>query len=376
VHDVEFKVEPKAKTVGEYFRQNVGVVPEEFIQHRIDHGQIFVNFERIASTDHPIRKWDHLGSVVHMHERPVLDDPVEVIAEDEDVLVVNKPASMLIYPATGYRLNTVLFILANERGSRNLRILHRLDKHTSGVLIFAKNSSPNVEAFTEKFHADAEKEYLALVDGDFPETPAEGLACHQPIDGFKSKHCASKTFSTGSKECTTVFHKIKAAERPLPPGVSLVHCKPQQGRTHQIRIHLKAMGHPIVNDVLYNDTDVRRWQPTLDVIAGEGFRRVLRNKNNDVINKKVNSDVIVKKDWKSKLSENVGKPQHLCYECLMGNEFEEWKTSEAEFICLHSWKYRVGDRQFEAKWPKWATDEQFQKSLLDMRKRRAKTLVV
>ena len=65
-----------------------------------------------------------------MHERPVLDTPIHVIYEDEDMLVVNKPASMVIYPHNGYRLNTVLFILAKERGHTDLRLVHRLDKGT------------------------------------------------------------------------------------------------------------------------------------------------------------------------------------------------------------------------------------------------------
>jgi len=130
----------KNSTVADYYMANIPQCTREFLQYRIDQRHIFVNLEPIESADHPLRKFDHLSGIVHTHERPVLDTPVNVIYEDEDILVVNKPASMLIYPSNGYRLNTVIYILAHELGHRDLRLVHRLDKVTSGVLVLAKVS--------------------------------------------------------------------------------------------------------------------------------------------------------------------------------------------------------------------------------------------
>lgn len=105
---------------------------------RIKLGLLSINLENAKGPEQMIHEGDYFSSIVHFHERPVLDEEIEIIYEDEDILVVNKPASMVIYPGTGYRMNSLIFILAKEMGYMNIRPVHRLDKPTSGVMIFSK----------------------------------------------------------------------------------------------------------------------------------------------------------------------------------------------------------------------------------------------
>ena len=99
-----------------------------------------------------VREGDHFSRIMHMHETPVLDHPIKIIHEDEDLLVVNKPASYLISPMWSVRLNCVRFSLMKEFGYGDIRNIHRLDKLTSGVLIFAK--VPHLIRFQVPIHSD------------------------------------------------------------------------------------------------------------------------------------------------------------------------------------------------------------------------------
>lgn len=96
-----------------------------------------VNFEP-CSLGTPIRAGDLITHLNHLHEPPCLDLPIDVLFEDQDLVVVNKPPSYVVHPITGHRLSSILFILAAERGLKNLRTIHRIDKLTSGILILAK----------------------------------------------------------------------------------------------------------------------------------------------------------------------------------------------------------------------------------------------
>ena len=132
VTDVEEPV-----TLWQYFKSTFRWMNDDYIKFRIKQGFIQVNMEA-AMSDQLVKNGDFISSIIHRHESSVLDDSIEVIYEDDDILVVNKPASIVVYPITTYRLNSLMYILAKEKGYRNLRPIHRLDKLTSGVMIFAK----------------------------------------------------------------------------------------------------------------------------------------------------------------------------------------------------------------------------------------------
>ena len=116
--------------IGEQFR--------EYQELRVKLGLIYVNLEEATSTSQMLDKGDHISGIVHYHERPVSDEEIKIIYENDNILVVNKPASIVVHPQTGYRLNSLVYILAKEMGYMNLRPIHRIDKLTSGIVILAK----------------------------------------------------------------------------------------------------------------------------------------------------------------------------------------------------------------------------------------------
>merc|ERR1719458_1612317 len=167
----------------------------------------------------------------------------EKVDIDYDLVVVNKPASIPVHPCGRYRHNTVVFILAKEHGLKNLRTIHRLDRLTSGLLLFGRNPKKAREMEQQIRTRQVQKEYVCRVEGEFPTNP---ITCKEPIEVVSYKIGVCKVSSNG-KDCHTDFQKLSYNGR-----TSVVLCKPRTGRMHQIRVHLQYLGFPVVNDPLYN----------------------------------------------------------------------------------------------------------------------------
>lgn len=180
------------------------------------------------------------------------DIPVDVLYEDDDVLVVNKPAGLVVHPAHGHATGTLVNAVvgkisaATGRAAARPGIVHRLDKDTSGVMIVAKNDVAQLALARQLQGRRFEKEYLALVWGDPGDQPA---VIEAPVmrDAKDRRRMAVRA---GGRESTTRFARIASygsgAERR-----SLLHTKPLTGRTHQIRVHLAFARLPIVGDPVY-----------------------------------------------------------------------------------------------------------------------------
>ncbi|KAF3426946.1 hypothetical protein E2986_03356 [Frieseomelitta varia] len=162
---------------------------------------------------------------------------------DEDVVVVNKPASIPVHPCGRYRHNTVVFILAKEYNLKNLRTIHRLDRLTSGILLFGRTPKKARQMEHQIRNRQVHKQYVCRVEGEFPE---EEVVCSEPIEVVSYKIGVCKVSEKG-KDCVTRFKRLSYNGKS-----SVVLCKPQTGRMHQIRVHLQYLGYPVVNDPLYN----------------------------------------------------------------------------------------------------------------------------
>ncbi|KAM7156285.1 pseudouridylate synthase RPUSD2 isoform 2-T2 [Molossus nigricans] len=193
---------------------------------------------------------DFLRNTVHRHEPPVTAEPIRLLAENEDMVVVDKPSSIPVHPCGRFRHNTVIFILGKEHQLKELHPLHRLDRLTSGVLMFAKTAAVSERIHEQVRDRQLEKEYVCRVEGEFP---AKEVTCKEPILVVSYKVGVCRVDTRG-KPCETVFQRLSYNGHS-----SVVRCRPLTGRTHQIRVHLQFLGHPILNDPIYNSV---AWGPS------------------------------------------------------------------------------------------------------------------
>lgn len=214
----------------------------------IECGTVVVN-GKPTTAEHVIQNGDFILNRVHRHELPVTSVSPAILVNNEEFLVVDKPSSIPIHPCGRYRHNSLLYILAKEHGFRNLRSIYRLDRLTSGLVIFCKTEAKTKEMMRCIVQRLVQKEYLCQVEGEFP---SEVIECCQPIGPLSQKYGIYKTDANG-KPSNTTFERIS-----FDGKTSIVKCKPHTGRTHQIRIHLQYLGFPIVNDPLYKGPE---WGP-------------------------------------------------------------------------------------------------------------------
>jgi 23S rRNA pseudouridine1911/1915/1917 synthase len=185
------------------------------------------------------------------------DIPLTVVYDDADLAVVNKPAGMVVHPAAGHPSGTLVNALLHHvsglsgiGGEERPGIVHRLDKGTSGLMVVAKNDATH-RALSRQFHDRAVgKEYVALVWG----TPEAGRLVSSPIGRDPTHRARMSSRSTRVRPAVT---RLLSVERLK--GVALVRVAIATGRTHQIRVHLSEIGHPVVGDELYGG--VRRHLP-------------------------------------------------------------------------------------------------------------------
>jgi len=177
------------------------------------------------------------------------DLDLPVLFQDDDVIVVDKPAGMVVHPAAGHvegtLVNALLFHadnLSGVGGEQRPGIVHRLDRGTSGLMVVAKNDAAHRELSRQFHDREVEKEYVALAWGEVHA----GRRIDLPL-GRDPVH--REKMSTRARRARTAVTRITAA-RDLR-GVTLVHVAIATGRTHQIRVHLSAIGHPIVGDSTY-----------------------------------------------------------------------------------------------------------------------------
>ncbi|XP_032220249.2 pseudouridylate synthase RPUSD2 [Nematostella vectensis] len=224
------------------FREEFRSESISYYEKAIESGKITVNGEKVLPTT-VLRGNDVLRNRVHRHEPPVTDQPLEIICNTDDIVVLNKPSSIPVHPCGRYRHNTVVFLLGKEHNLRNLYTIHRIDRLTSGILMFAKTLTRARMLEAQVRDRQVEKEYLCRVQGEFPSEPVD---CEQPIIVVSHKVGICRVSPDG-KSCRTVFTKLHSNGKS-----SVVKCIPYTGRMHQIRVHLQWLGYPIIDDPIYN----------------------------------------------------------------------------------------------------------------------------
>jgi 23S rRNA pseudouridine1911/1915/1917 synthase len=182
----------------------------------------------------------------------VAPEPLDlpILYQDSDLVVVDKPAGMVVHPAAGHDTGTLVNALLHHitdlsgiGGEKRPGIVHRLDRGTSGLMVVAKNDAAHEELARQFHDREVEKEYIALVWG----VVQAGRRIDAPIGRDPENRKKMSAKARRSREAVT---RIVRAEH-LNPGVTLARIAIHTGRTHQIRVHLSAIGHPVVGDPLY-----------------------------------------------------------------------------------------------------------------------------
>lgn len=224
------------------------------IQRLIDEGNIQVN-GKVVKASYKTKFGDKITIEKQAPKTIDLvaqDIPIEVLYEDEDIIVVNKPKGIVVHPANGNPdgtlVNAIMHLcgdsLSGIGGEIRPGIIHRLDKDTSGVLIVAKNDMAHINISNQIKNRETKKVYIALVRGVVKENEA---TIDMPI-GRSKKDRKKMAVTKDGKEAITHFKVLKRYQ-----NYTLLEINIDTGRTHQIRVHLSEIGYPVVGDYVYSN---------------------------------------------------------------------------------------------------------------------------
>ena len=222
------------------------------IQRLIKNGRVLVG-GRAAKSNQPVKTGQDVTVDLPEPIEPVPRPealPLPIVYQDHDLIVVDKPAGMVVHPAAGHASGTLVNALLHHvddlsgiGGEKRPGIVHRLDRGTSGLMVVAKHDSAHEELSRQFREREVEKEYIALVWGEV----VAGRRIEAPIGRDPSNRKKMSARARRSREAVT---RIVRTEH-LHPLLTLAQIAIHTGRTHQIRVHLSAIGHPIVGDALY-----------------------------------------------------------------------------------------------------------------------------
>ena len=202
--------------------------------------QIVRGGDKIELTEPPLEKIETLPEQI----------PLEILFEDDDLIVINKPAGLVVHPGAGHREHTLVNALLNHcailsgiGGKERPGILHRIDKETSGCLVVAKNDATHWDLSKQFAARTVKKIYLTLVAGKLrmPAGVIEERIGRHPVH---RKRMSATTLR--GRAAKTEYRVVRSSDR-----ATLVECRLHSGRTHQIRVHLHHLGHPVLGDKLY-----------------------------------------------------------------------------------------------------------------------------
>ena len=249
----------KKKRLDKFLQEKDLNITRSYIKTLIEEGYIKVNEEKVKS-GYSLKKDDIVDIVIIEDETCDINPEnisLDIVYEDDDIIIVNKPKGMVVHPAngnyTGTLVNALMYShkdkLSSINGSIRPGIIHRIDKDTSGILVVAKNDEAHKKLSSIFKVHDIKREYIALVKGIVKE---DRLDINLPIGRSAKDRKKMAVTNKNSREAVT---HIEVLERFYASNVTLVKATLETGRTHQIRVHMSYMHHPIVGDEVYGKKD-------------------------------------------------------------------------------------------------------------------------
>jgi len=253
---IELTVDEGGTRLDKFLAEQVTDLSRSAIRRLIDTADVLVNGEPVKA-GHKLRSGDLVVACVPQPEasEPAAEAiPLDIVYEDQVLIVINKPAGMVIHPAPGHQSGTLVNALlahcselaaaAGSTGDARPGIVHRLDRDTSGLILVAKNEQIR-RALQRQFQArQVHKGYLALLEGHLQAARGRIEA---PL-GRDPRHRQRMAVVPGGREAITEYRLLASY---AGGGYSLVEAEPKTGRTHQIRVHFASIGHPVVGDTVY-----------------------------------------------------------------------------------------------------------------------------
>lgn len=256
--------------IDKYLAEHMAGTSRNRIQNAADAGNVWVNGKPVSS-NYKVKPLDVIRVLLDHEPRDFSiqpeNIPLTIVYEDDDLLVINKPAGLVVHPGHGNYEHTLLHALAwhfqhtntgIDINDPNIGLVHRIDKDTSGLLLIAKTPMAKTNLGMQFFEHSTQRTYNALVWGTFTEDSGT-------IEGALGRDNRDRTLyrvwdledNPNAKEAVTHWRVLERF-----PYVTLVECRLETGRTHQIRAHMKHIGHPLFSDEKYGGTEILKGLPT------------------------------------------------------------------------------------------------------------------
>ncbi|MFV0365765.1 MAG: RluA family pseudouridine synthase [Mangrovibacterium sp.] len=248
----------KQLRIDKYIVNKIDKISRSRIQQAVDAGSVLVNGVAVKS-NYKVKPADEISIVMDYprHELRIIpeDIPLDVVYEDDQLIVINKPAGLVVHPGHGNYSGTLVNALAwrykdlplfNNENDLRPGLVHRIDKNTSGLLVVAKTELARTKLALQFFHKTTKRQYVALVWGRLkePEGTIEG-AIGRSLKNRQVFRVYEEDEGYG-KDAVTHYKLLEELGY-----VSVVQCVLETGRTHQIRVHMRHIGHPLFNDEVY-----------------------------------------------------------------------------------------------------------------------------
>jgi len=310
--------------VDKFLVERISNATRNRIQLAAEAGCILANGHPVKS-NYRVKPGDVVSVVMDRprHEFEIIpeDIPLNIVYEDKDLLVVNKPAGLVVHPGHGNYDGTLVNALAYylkddpsfDPSDPRLGLVHRIDKDTSGLLVVAKNPEAKTDLSLQFFNKTTKRTYNALVWGLVADDDGriEGNIGRNPKDRLQMK-----VFPDGEQGKTAVTH-YHVLERLT--YVSLVECRLETGRTHQIRAHMRYIGHPLFNDELYGGHEIlkgmtsSKYRQFIDNCFAICPRQALHAKTLGFVHPSTKKEMFFDSEWPDDMTQLIEKWRKFAY---------------------------------------------------------------